>query len=627
MCGICGMVYRDRQKPVDGDALQRMNDAMRHRGPDDAGYHLAEGVGLAMRRLSIIDLVSGSQPIYNEDRSLAIVFNGEIYNHAELRTQLIARGHNYRTRTDTETILHAYEEYGEECPRKLNGMFAFAIWDSRKELLFVARDRIGIKPLYYYQDGEQLIFASELKSILQQRDVPRNIDRKSLDTFLTFEYIPRSYSIFQDIHKLLPAHYLIYERGKITIRPYWHLSFQASEESEGQLAEQFVALLTDAVKIRLMSDVPLGAFLSGGLDSSSVVALMSRSSNNGVKTFSIGFADKTYNELPYARRVAQVFATEHHEEFINPDIVDLTAKLIHHLDEPLGDFSIFPTFLVSEMARRHVKVVLSGDGGDELFAGYDTYIADRLARKFSCLPRFLRTNCLAAIAGQLRPSEKKKGLRNRIKRFAEGARLPADLQHVRWMIFLQNAEKQRLYSSDFLRDLGDFDAHDLMLEQFASCNSNDPLDQQQYVDIHTYLVDDILVKVDRMSMATSLEARVPFLDYRFVEFAATVPSHLRLRGKTSKYLLKRAMTDILPIEIIQRNKEGFSIPIKNWMKKELKPMMLDALSPASIKKSGFFDSNTVQSLIHEHLQGRENHSHRLWALMVFQLWWQQTLQS
>ena len=621
------MVYRDRQKPVDGDALQRMNDAMRHRGPDDAGYHLAEGVGLAMRRLSIIDLVSGSQPIYNEDRSLAIVFNGEIYNHAELRTQLIARGHNYRTRTDTETILHAYEEYGEECPRKLNGMFAFAIWDSRKELLFVARDRIGIKPLYYYQDGEQLIFASELKSILQQRDVPRNIDRKSLDTFLTFEYIPRSYSIFQDIHKLLPAHYLIYERGKITIRPYWHLSFQASEESEEQLAEQFVALLTDAVKIRLMSDVPLGAFLSGGLDSSSVVALMSRSSDNGVKTFSIGFADKTYNELPYARRVAQVFATEHHEEFINPDIVDLTAKLIHHLDEPLGDFSIFPTFLVSEMARRHVKVVLSGDGGDELFAGYDTYIADRLARKFSCLPRFLRANCLAAIADQLRPSEKKKGLRNRIKRFAEGARLPADLQHVRWMIFLQNAEKQRLYSSDFLRDLGDFDAHDLMLEQFASCNSNDPLDQQQYVDIHTYLVDDILVKVDRMSMATSLEARVPFLDYRFVEFAATVPSHLRLRGKTSKYLLKRAMTDILPIEIIQRNKEGFSIPIKNWMKKELKPMMLDALSPASIKKSGFFDSNTVQSLIHEHLQGRENHSHRLWALMVFQLWWQQTLQS
>ncbi len=305
----------------------------------------------------------------------------------------------------------------------------------------------------------------------------------------------------------------------------------------------------------------------------------------------------------------------------------MTAKLIHHLDEPLGDFSIFPTFLVSEMARRHVKVVLAGDGGDELFAGYDTYIADRLARKFSCLPRFLRTNCLAAIADQLRPSEKKKGLRNRIKRFAEGARLPADLQHVRWMIFLQNAEKQRLYSSDFLRDLGDFDAHDLMLEQFASCNSNDPLDQQQYVDIHTYLVDDILVKVDRMSMATSLEARVPFLDYRFVEFAATVPSHLRLRGKTSKYLLKRAMTDILPIEIIQRNKEGFSIPIKNWMKKELKPMMLDALSPASIKKSGFFDSNTVQSLIHEHLQGRENHSHRLWALMVFQLWWQQTLQS
>ncbi|MBN1541004.1 asparagine synthase (glutamine-hydrolyzing) [candidate division KSB1 bacterium] len=623
MCGICGWVCRERQQPIDMEILKRMNGAIHHRGPDDEGYFRAPGVGLAMRRLSIIDLFSGAQPIYNEDRSAAIVFNGEIYNHRELRQELQARGHRYTTRTDTETILHAYEEWGEACPGKLNGMFAFAVWDSRQEKLFMARDRLGIKPLYFYADGERLVFASELKSILRQRDIPRIVDRKSLDTFLTFEYIPRSYSIFQDISKLLPAHYLVYQRGKLSIRPYWRLSYQASSDSEDELAERFVTLLRDAVKIRLMSDVPLGAFLSGGLDSSSIVALMSQTSERDVKTFSIGFEDKTYNELPYARRIAECFGTEHHEEFIKPNIVDLSEKLIRHLDEPFGDFSIFPTFLVSEMARRFVTVVLSGDGGDELFAGYDTYIAQRLARSYARLPRCLRQKFLAPLADLLPPTEKKKGLINRIKRFAEGARLPEELQHVRWMIFLQQAEKQRLYHPEFLQELDDFDPYEVMLEQFAACGSPDPLDQQQFVDIHTYLVDDILVKVDRMSMAVSLEARVPFLDYRFVEFAATVPSGMRLRGNTSKYLLKRAMRDLLPAEIIHRGKEGFSIPIKNWMKNELKPMMLDALSPSSLSDSGFFNPDTVQQMIQDHLQGRENHSHRLWALMVFQLWWRQ----
>ncbi len=621
MCGICGFVHRRAEAPADPMLLQRMCDVIVHRGPDDEGKAFFPGAAVGMRRLSIIDLSTGAQPMYNEDGSLAIVFNGEIYNHVELRHELTAKGHRFRSRCDTEAILHAYEEYGTDCPNKLNGMFAFAVYDLRKRRLFLARDRIGIKPLYYSVDEDRLLFASELKSILQAPDVPREIDPCALDAFLTFEYIPGPMSIFKAVRKLPPGHWLLYEDGRVTIRPYWSFDYHSSELSEAELQRRLVELLEDAVRIRLMSDVPLGAFLSGGLDSSSVVAMMSRSSSEPVKSFSIGFSNATYNELPYARAVARAFGTEHHEEIITPDVAALTERILWMLDEPFGDFSVFPTYLVSQMARRYVTVALSGDGGDELLAGYDTYIAQKMAQRWRRLPSLLRRGLIEPLVELLPPTEKKKGLINRAKRFVEGVRLPEHLQHVRWMIFLQQAEKELLYSPDFSRQLTDYDSYGFIEEAFRQTASPDPLDQQEYVDIKTYLVDDILVKVDRMSMAVSLEARVPFLDYRFVEFAATIPSGLRLCGKRTKHILKEAMKDILPLQIIQRGKEGFSIPIKTWLKRELQPMMREALAPDKVRSAGFFSQRYIDKLIDEHLRGVENHSHRLWALMVFHMWY------
>lgn len=620
MCGICGVIHRKKDHPVQFADVKKMCDVIRHRGPDDEGQYVQANVGLGMRRLSIIDLSTGHQPIFNEDRSMAIVFNGEIYNHKDIRKELETKGHVFATKTDTEAIIHAYEEWGVDCVQKLNGMFGFAIWDGRKDRLFLARDRVGIKPMYYYVDENQLAFGSELKSIVQLDSVPREIEPKALDTFLTFEYIPSPYSIFKNIFKLPPGHWMLYENGEAKIRQYWHLEYKKSNASTAELERKLEELLEDAVNIRLMSDVPLGAFLSGGLDSSSIVAMMTRHQKDPVKSFSIGFDEATYNELPYARAIAEKFKTEHFEEIITPDAASLTEKILWMLDEPFGDFSVFPTYLVSEMARKNVTVVLSGDGGDELLAGYDTYIAQGVARRYAKLPAFLRKMAIEPIINALPPTAKKKGFINKSKRFIEGARLPDFLQHVRWMVFLQRAEKELLYSSDFSRSLNGYNSHGFIEEYFSQVTSNDPLDQMEYVDIKSYLVDDILVKVDRMSMANSLEARVPFLDHRFVEFAATIPSELRLNGKRTKHILKSSLQHELPMNIIERGKEGFSIPIKNWVKNELKPMMMSALSEQNVKDKGFFDPKYVNRLVDEHLKGRENHSHRIWALMVFHMW-------
>lgn len=621
MCGICGIVYRNHERPVDRIIVKRMCDVISHRGPDDEGFYIHQNVGLGMRRLSIIDLVTGAQPIYNEDKTIAIVFNGEIYNHQELRRELESRGHAFKTHADTEVIVHAYEEYGTECPNKLNGMFGFAIWDQHKKRVFLARDRIGIKPLYYYVDHTRLVFGSELKSIMQIPDIPRAVEPKALDTFLTFEYIPSPFSIFKNIFKLPPGHWASYQNGQINIQQYWSFNYKAADQSEHDFCDELRNILEDAVRIRLMSDVPLGAFLSGGLDSSTIVAMMTRNSSEQVKSFSIGFDESSYNELPFARTIARHFNTEHYEEIITPDITRLTERILHQLDEPFGDFSVFPTLLVSEMARKYVTVVLSGDGGDELLGGYDTYLAQRVAQKYNRLPAFVRKCAIEPVINSLPPTEKKKGLINKAKRFTEGTRLPDNLQHVRWMIFLQQAEKELLYSNSFAKSLNGYDSHGFIEEQFLNVTSDNPLDQQEYVDIKTYLVDNILVKVDRMSMAASLETRVPLLDHRFVEFAARIPAHMRIRDKKTKYILKKAMQGILPQSILDRGKEGFSIPIKNWMKQELKPLMTDALSEKNVREKGFFSPQYVQRLIKEHLANRENHSHRLWALMVFHLWY------
>ena len=620
MCGICGIVNLDRENHVKYTQIKRMCDALVHRGPDDDGIFVKDNVGIGMRRLSIIDLVTGNQPISNEDDTIRVVFNGEIYNYLDLRQALRKKGHRFSTNSDTEVIVHAYEEYGEDCPAMFNGMFAFAIWDDRRKRLFVARDRIGIKPLYYYKDDKRVVFGSEPKAILQTPDVPREIDPLALDNFLTFEYIPAPLSIFRDIKKLYPAHTLSLHNGAISTKRYWHLPVKHCAVSKDEICNLIRDYLQDAVKIRLISDVPLGVFLSGGLDSSTLVAMMSRATDQPVKTFSIGFEDSTYNELNYARVVAKQFQTEHHEFVIKPDAVALTEKLIGYLDEPFGDFSIFPTFLVSQMARDYVTVVLSGDGGDELFAGYDTYIANRTATHFEKLPLFIRKKIVAPVMRSIPPTSKKKGIVNKAKRFVEGAMLPPDLEHVRWMIFLSSLEKNRLYTEEFSKRLQKEDAYAFIRHYFDKARSFDLLNRQMFVDIHSYLVDNILVKVDRMSMATSLEARVPFLDHRFVEFAANIPGKLKLKGYRTKHILKQAMSGILPPEILARGKEGFSIPIKNWLKKELNPMMMDVLSPQRIKQEGYFCSEYIERLKNEHVNGIENHSHRLWALMIFEIW-------
>jgi asparagine synthase (glutamine-hydrolysing) len=499
-------------------------------------------------------------------------------------------------------------------------MFGFAILDQRKQTLFLARDRLGIKPLYYYYDSKKFVFGSELKAILQVQGVPREVDLRALDMYLTFEYIPSPYSIFQNISKLPPGHTLTLRDGKITIKEYWDVKFQENAVSEEEACEQLVDLLQDAVKIRLMSDVPLGAFLSGGIDSSSVVALMSRVMDRPVKTFSISFDDVSYNEAHFAETIAKGFNTEHYEFKIKPDALDLTEKLIGHLDEPFGDFSIFPTYLVSKMAREYVTVALSGDGGDELFAGYDTYVADKVAQTYRMVPKLIRKSIINPFLNGVRPTEKKKGLINRAKRFVEGLQLPDDLEHTRWMIFLQEAEKANLYSQDVQHILDGTTSYDFIRKYFNKAKSSDHVNRQLYVDIKTYLVDDILVKVDRMSMAVSLEARVPFLDHRFVELTATMPSHLKLKGTKTKSILKKTMNGILPAEILGRGKEGFSVPIKNWLRTDLRSLMLDVLNPQRIKREGFFDPAYVHQLTDEHLKGIENHSHRLWAMMVFGIW-------
>jgi asparagine synthase (glutamine-hydrolysing) len=620
MCGITGVVYHDRHRPVSRTDIRRMCQTLVHRGPDDQGIFVEGNVGLGMRRLSVIDLVTGHQPIANEDGRIWIVFNGEIYNYPELRQELERRGHTFATNTDTESIVHAYEEYGEDCVTRLNGMFAFAIWDGRERKLLLARDRLGVKPLYYFLDDRCLVFGSELKAILAHREVPRTLDLEALDSFLTLEYIPAPLSIFQGIKKLPPGHLLMWQEGKVTLRPYWELRFTTVKGREEELTQALYELLQDAVRMRLLSDVPLGAFLSGGIDSSTLVCLMSELVDRPVKTFSIGFEDPSYNELPYARAVARHFATEHYELTIQPEVVKLVEDLVKYLDEPLADVSIFPTYLVSQLAHRHVTVVLSGDGGDELFAGYEWYIADMLARYYQQLPTAVRTRWLPWLVDRIPPSARKKGAINKLKRFVEGAIRPESLRHFRWNTFFTEQHKDRLYSEELQQAIGHLDAYARLRDYLEAEDDADLLWQEQFADIKTYLADDILAKVDRMSMATSLEARTPYLDYRVVEFAASLPSHLKLRGLQSKYLLKQCMRMKLPPEILHRKKEGFSIPMKNWLKQDLRPLMQELLSPARIQQEGLFNAPYVLRLQDEHLKGIANHSHQLWALMLFEIW-------
>ncbi len=629
MCGICGLV-----RPTAGaslvpeDLLARMCREIVHRGPDDEGFFADERVGLGVRRLSIIDLVTGHQPLSNEDGSVWIAYNGEAYNFAEVRDDLLARGHVMRTKSDTETIVHAYEEWGLEGIHRFRGMFAFALWDKRTGKLFLVRDRIGIKPLYYtLTPGGTLVFGSELKTILAHPSVERELDPRALDLYLTLEYVPAPASIFKGIFKLPAGCLLEYEGGRISVRRYWDLEPPAGGPAPSldparlpAVMDELYALLKESVKLRLVSDVPLGAFLSGGIDSSTIVGLMRELGASPLKTFSIGFADKSYDELAHARRIAERFETEHEELVIEPRALELTEKLIGHLDEPFGDFSMFPTYLVSEMARKRVTVALSGDGGDELFAGYEHYQAQRMAR----WPLVGLAGRLAGGAvGGMRPSDKKKGTWNKIRRFTQGFDHEARLRHLRWMMFLSDRAKTELYAPAFLEMLGGISSlaeSDPFAGYLGRMGGYDRVTGELFLDLKTYLVDDIMVKVDRMSMAVSLEAREPLLDHKLVEFAFRLPGDLKLRRGTTKWIFKKTMERLLPQENIWRNKEGFSIPIKHWLKTDLRRLLLDTLNEARLRREGLFHPGPIQAMIEAHLTGRENYSHQLWALLVFHIW-------
>ena len=620
MCGICGVVSFEPDHSIDRSILQKMNDTIRHRGPDDEGYYQDPRASLGMRRLSIIDLLTGHQPISNENGDIWVIYNGEIYNFQPVRAELEARGHRFKTQTDTEIIVHAYEEYGDDCIKHFNGMFAIALWDARRCRLLLARDHMGIKPLYYWVGPDRLVFGSELKALAAHPDVPRRVNLAAIDLFLSLEYIPSPLTIYEDVFKLPPGHLLVLENGRTKLSPFWEVPLEPIGQSEDECAEVLAGLMKEAVRMRLISDVPLGAFLSGGIDSSGVVGYMSQLSSTPVETFSIGFQDATYNELPYAEAVARHFGTHHRFEVLNPDVASLAEQLVQHHDEPFADTSIFPTYLVSKLARQHVKVALSGDGGDELFAGYDTYVAERLSRYYSKLPDVMRTSLMPAFASMLPPQPAKKGTINKVKRMIEGASMDPSLQHTRWMIFMSEWDKDALYQTDLKQTLQQGSTAAFFEGHFQKARSFDRLAQQQYVDIKTYLADDILTKVDRMSMAVSLEARVPLLDHRIAEFALNLPPQMKLDGSRTKVILRRALKRLVPDLVLEKPKEGFSIPMKHWLGTSLKPMMMDLLSTETVQKRGYFQPRVVSAWIQDHLQGRANHAHRLWALMVLELW-------
>ncbi len=627
MCGICGIARTENSPPISSSLLAAMCETLAHRGPDDQGVHTEKKVGLGSRRLSIIDLEKGHQPLSNEDGTVWISHNGEVYNFPDLRKELLSRGHKFRTKTDTETIVHGYEEWGEDFVHKLRGMFAFSLWDGREEKLILARDRIGIKPLYYtLLEDKTLVYGSELKAILKHPRVYRSLNPEALDLYLTLEYIPAPYSIFRNISKLPAGHLLIYKEGEIHLKKYWKLEHQdkfpskISKSRINSLMDELYALIKEAVQLRLISDVPLGAFLSGGIDSSSLVGMMHESGTSPIKTFSIGFEDTTYDELHHARRVAKAFETEHEEFLLKPKALELTDKLIRHLDEPLGDFSIFPTYLVSQMARAHVKVILSGDGGDEVFGGYEHYQAQKLSR--FPIP-FLFRHILNPLIRTIPPSHKKKGTWNKIRRFGQGLENATGDRHLRWMKFLTENDKKSLYSPELQAELGEakpLNATFPFDELYRSSTRFDALNREFFLDLKTYLVDDILVKVDRMSMATSLETRVPLLDHKIVEFVYSLPGDLKLHGFTTKWIFKKTMERLLPPQNIYRKKEGFSIPIKHWLRTELKDLLLDHLNARRIREEGLFRFESIEKMITQHLGKKENFSHQLWALLVFEIW-------
>lgn len=617
MCGIAGVASLSGNSRVTHEQLERMCSVIRHRGPDDDGIGIAGNVGLGMRRLSIIDVAGSQQPIFNEDRTVRTVFNGEIYNYRELRKELSGKGHQFSTSGDTESIVHAYEEYGTDFPNHLNGMFAIALHDSEVNTLHLVRDHLGIKPLYYMLTKDFLVWGSEVKVLLASGLFRPELNPDAVNEFLTWEYVPGAGTLMKGVHKLRPGEMLSLNlaSGRSNLMEYWDISENPGvARNDDEWADEVEHKIVESVRAQMVSDVPLGAFLSGGVDSSIVASAMGRA-----QTFSIGFDDPSYNELKYSREVAEHLGVDHVTEVIQPHVVDLFDSLMFHLDDPIGDFSIFPTFLVSRLARKHVTVALSGDGADELFGGYETYVANALARRYGAIPAAIRKGLIEPVINRIRPRAAKKGLINKAKRFVEGASLSPELEHCRWRKFLDAETRDALFTADMMQDVHTpSDAH--IVELFDRAGDRTDLDRSLYVDVKSYLSDNILAKVDRMSMAVSLEARVPYLDKDLVELAFRVPDTLKVHKGKTKVMLKEIAARHVPASCVYRQKEGFSIPIKNWLGTQFRPLMDGLLDSSRIRDAGLFNVEAIESLKQQHLSGHANHSHVLWSLIVFEAW-------
>ncbi len=620
MCGIVGIVH-DNGRAADEALLSRMCDAIRHRGPDDDGHYLNGPVALGMRRLAIIDLKGGHQPIHNEDRTAWIVFNGEIYNYRELREKLEKLGHRFYTDSDTEAIIHAYDQYGAECPKHLRGMFAFAIWNESRRELLLARDRVGKKPLLYAQVNGQFIFGSEFSALLQHPNISREVDSAAINHYLSFMSVPAPLTAYRAIRKLEPAHTLLWRGGEIKIERYWQPDFSKKiKVSEEEAEARTLSVLREAVRVRLMSEVPLGAFLSGGIDSSAVVALMSEQSPTPVKTFSIGFEEQDFSELHHARRVADHLGTDHHEFIVRPDALDVLPMLVEHYGEPFADSSAIPTYYVAKETRRHVTVALNGDGGDECFAGYERYAAMRLAEMYHKLPRLLRTAFADQVVNRLPSSEMHRSRIRDLKRFLHAASLPKLERYMRWVSVFDAEAKAELYTARFQHEVENQQSASFLAPWFAKQHGASIVDATLLADTMTYLPNDLLVKVDIASMAASLEARSPFLDHYVIEFAASLPENLKLRGLTTKYILKRLLKQLLPAENLHRRKMGFGVPIGHWFRGEMQGFLRETLLSEKALKRGYFKPETITRFIEDHTRGARDYAPQLWALLMLELW-------
>jgi len=625
MCGIFGIV----SSKIDRHQLEVSTNTLSHRGPDDFGFFVGKGIGFGHRRLSIIDIAGGHQPIFNEDGSKCIIFNGEIYNFAELADYLLRKGHRFSTRSDTETILHAYEEWGESCVEHLRGMFAFAIWDSKEKALFLSRDRLGIKPIFYGESNGSFYFASEMKAILAVPGFPRDIDEVALANYVTLSYIPAPLSIFKNIRKLLPGHTLTVRDGQTSIRKYWDLTFVPDRtKSEEYFIEEFMGRLQEAVQIRLISEVPLGAFLSGGIDSSTVVALMSLVNESPVKTFSIGFGGNIggyLDERKYAGLVAERYKTDHKEYEVVPAFEGLTETIVRSFDEPFADDSAIPSFFICKVARENVTVALSGLGGDEVFAGYERYLGFTLSRLYKKLPFFVRENFLRKLVENLPEREDGHYTVNHMKRFVRSASLGSDLGYLGYLSKMNSTIRGSLFSEPDRFEKHFQSCQDLVRSYFNSSQVSDGPDSVNrafYCDIKTYLPEDILAVTDRMSMHHALEVRVPFLDHKFMEFCATIPPEMKMKWLRKKYLLKKAVRKLLPAPVIQHRKQGFVGPMAQWLKNDLKTYVLETLSEKNLKRHDLFNCKTLQTILEEHFSGKEIHDTLIWSMVIFQKWFE-----